>query len=68
MAWERDESRLSSAPLSPAEREQTRRVLRWYEHRVFLRASVGLWAKWLVGLPTGLLALWSLVQLLLHGK
>lgn len=66
MKWE-DGSPLSSAPLTPPEREQTRRVLRWYDRRMFFRASASLWARWLVGLPTGLLALWTLAQLLIHG-
>lgn len=66
MAWHPDES-LSSGPLTPGERKDTRRVLKWYERKVFFRASAGVWFKWLTLLPTFLLAAWSLVQLLLHG-
>jgi len=32
------------------------------------KASAGLWAKWLIALPTSMLAVWALVQAFLHGK
>jgi hypothetical protein len=67
MAWDPIEN-LSTAPLKPDERRDTRRVLKWFEHRVFLKASAGLWAKWLIALPTSMLAVWALVQAFLHGK
>lgn len=65
MAWNPDDD-LPSGPLAPHERQQARRVLRWYERRVFLRAFVALWAKWLIMVPTAMMAAWGLLQALWH--
>jgi len=67
MTWDPD-ANLPSGPLTPPERQQTRRVIKWYERRVFFRASLRVWAMWLAGLPTAMLALYGLVQVFLHGK
>jgi len=66
MAWD-PEKELSAAPLTPPERRETRRVLKWYERRAFLRASIRVWAGWLVSLPVAMLALWGLIQAYLNG-
>jgi len=67
MAWDPDED-LSKKPLEPHERQQTRRVIRWFERRASFRASIARSAGWLVGLPTALAAGWALVQHFLTGK
>jgi hypothetical protein len=67
MAWNPEEN-LSNAPLQPSERKDVRRVLKWYERRVFFQASLRVWGLWLLGLPTCMLALWGLAQAFLHGR
>ncbi len=67
MEWDPDEN-LPKKALEPHERQQVRRVLRWYERRVLFRASAGRLARWLVGLPSALIAAWALVQHFLTGK
>ena len=66
MAWNPDQD-LSTAPLAPGERRDVRRVLKWYERRVFFQASIRVWLLWLAGLPTFMLAAWELLQGFLRG-
>jgi hypothetical protein len=60
VAWNPEEN-LSSGPLAPDERRDVRRVLRWYERKIFFQASAKVWAMWLFGLPPFLLGLWEFV-------
>ena len=64
MIWNPDHD-IPDGPLLKPERRDVRRVLRWYERREYLRRGTISWAKWLVGLPVGMLALWQFVQLLM---
>ena len=64
MTWDPDQD-ISDGPLLKPERRDVRRVLRWYERRVFLRATMASWAKWIIGLPFAMLSLWQLAQLLI---
>lgn len=66
--WNPDNDTLPHGPLTPIERQGTRRVLKWYERRAFLRASLMLWGQWLILLPASMLAAWGVVQLFLHGR
>jgi hypothetical protein len=63
MAWNPDEN-IPDSPLTKIERQDTRRVLRWFERREFMRLAVSAWAKWIVGLPFLMLSVWQLVQLM----
>jgi hypothetical protein len=66
MAWDPNDT-LSDGPLKAPERRDVRRVLKWYERRVFFQASAKVWVTWLAALPTAMLALYGLVAALLHG-
>lgn len=66
MPWTPDQD-LSTGPLAPGERRDVRRVLKWYERKVFFQASIRVWALWLAGLPTFMLAAWELLQGFLKG-
>jgi hypothetical protein len=63
--WDPDND-LSKEPLDPRESQQTRRVLKWYERRVVFWASIRVWGAWVLGLPTALLAVYTIVQAFLH--
>jgi hypothetical protein len=63
MAWDPDQS-IPDSPLTKPERRDTRRVLKWYERREFIRQAAASWAKWLIGMPFAMLSLWQLVQLI----
>lgn len=64
MAWDPD-NELSTAPLDPPERRTTRRVLRWFERRAHRLNLVQLWSVWLIGLPTAMLAVWTIIHVLM---
>lgn len=64
MAWNPDDE-LSTAPLAPPERRTTRRVLRWFERRAHRLNLIQLWSVWLVGLPTAMLAVWTIIHVLM---
>lgn len=63
MAWNPDKE-IPDGPLTKVERQDTRRVLHWYERREWLRTNLVSWVKWLVGLPFAMLSLWQLIQLI----
>jgi hypothetical protein len=63
MAWDPDDE-LSTGPLDPQERRITRRVLRWFERRIHWHNLVRLWGVWLIGLPTAMLTVWTIIHML----
>ena len=63
MAWNPDAD-IPNTPLTKPELRDVRRVLRWFEHREYLRAGIASWIKWLIGLPFVMLSLWQLIQLI----
>jgi hypothetical protein len=67
MAWNPDDN-LPDSPLLPHERQATRRVLRWYEIKTIRQASIKVWASWLVAVPTAMMTVWGLIQLVMHGS
>lgn len=64
MAWNPDDS-IPDSPFTKPERRDVRRVLRWYERREFLRSGLKWWGIWVIGLPTAMVGVWQIVQLLI---
>ena len=65
--WDPNEN-IPGTPLTKPERQDTRRIIRWFERRAFFRASLKLWAGWLIFLPSAIVAVLEIVKLLQHGK
>jgi hypothetical protein len=52
----------SESELEPPERKKVRGVVYREERRAWLLEGVGIWGKWLLGLPIGAVAMWSALQ------
>lgn len=49
----------SDEDFDPPERKKVRGVVFRDERRAWLLEGIGIWGKWLIGLPIGAVALWS---------
>jgi hypothetical protein len=60
--WDPD-ANIPDNPFTPPERRDVRRVVRWYERREYLRSGLKSWVLWVIGLPTMMLAIWQIIQI-----
>ena len=64
MEWNANE-RIPDGPLTKLERKSVRVVLRWFDQREYIRSGLKSWAIWLVALPTAMVGLWQIFQLVM---
>jgi hypothetical protein len=67
MPWNPEDD-LPKGPLAAHERQKARRVIHWYERRAIWRGIAATSLRWLLALPAAMLAVWGIIQLVLHGR